>query len=47
MRCPNCQEQDTKVIDSRLLQDGDTVIVAKELKVKIYSENEWYKLLNI
>jgi transcriptional repressor NrdR len=25
MRCPSCHEQDTKVIDSRLLQDADTV----------------------
>ena len=25
MRCPNCNEQDTKVIDSRLLQDGGNV----------------------
>ena len=25
MKCPNCHEQDTKVIDSRLLQDGENV----------------------
>ena len=25
MKCPNCHEPDTKVIDSRLLQEGDNI----------------------
>ena len=25
MRCPNCNEQDTKVIDSRLPKTGETL----------------------